>query len=341
MVRLFNIQMKKVVLSLIAILMLNSCASILNGKKNSIKISADNESEIVFNKDTLAISRKGDFIHPIRSKKSLKITVLKDSLKDDFYLKPKLSSAFWANIFYNYGLGILVDITNNKRFIYKQNMHFATDTLAKKIVLDNKKIATIPKNIIFIYTSPLQFLDIFSMPMPTLGAEYFIKKNISLSAEYGFRNTGYRNRSYNIKYLQEKDNTYRFEAKFYNKINLTKNVHLNEYLALEYREIKSQYNDRFKYSLKDNSNQNDYITEDFATKKRISIINLKYGLLVPVREKFYLDYYTGFGVRIKKFEHINFEFDESIHQIYFNDDISFFDLVEFKNYTKKSFLNYS
>ena len=332
--------MKKISLSFITILILNSCASILNGERTSIKISSDNESEIVFKKDTLALNRKRGFINPIRSKETLTITVLKDSLKDNFYLKPKLSNLFWGNISFNYGLGILVDLSSDKRFTYKHNLHFVTDTIANKIILSNKKIAIMPKNKFLLYTSPLQFLDFFSIPMPTLGTEYFIKKNISLSAEYGFRNSNFRNSPHNISYLKGKASTYRFETKFYNNINLTNNVHLNEYLSLEFREIKSQYNDIISYRLEDNPNQDNYFTDDFATKKTVTIINLKYGLFVPIGKTFYLDFYSGFGVRIKNFNHINLEYDKSIHQIYYEDDIVF-DFKEFKNYTQKSFLNYS
>jgi hypothetical protein len=333
--------MKKISLSLITILILNSCASILNGERTSIKISSDNESKIVFNKDTLTINRKRGFINPIRSKKTLTFTVLKDSLKDDFYLKPKLSNLFWANISFNYGVGMLVDLTSDKRFTHKQNLHFITDTIANKIILSNKKIAIMPKNKLLLYTSPLQFLDFFSIPMPTLGTEYFIKKNISLSAEYGFRNSNFRKSAHNISYLKGKASTYRFETKFYNKINLTNNVHLNEYLSLEFREIKSQYNDIINYSLKDNPNQDNYSTDDFATKKTVTIINLKYGFLVPIGKTFYLDFYSGFGVRIKNFNHINLEYDKSIHQVYGIDDFGIDFFNEFKNYTQKSFLNYS
>ncbi|KGL62892.1 hypothetical protein [Polaribacter sp. Hel1_85] len=134
--------MKKLGLSLITILILNSCASILNGKKTSVKISADKESKIIYEKDTLSINRKGVIIKPVRSKKTLTITVLKDSLKEKFYLKRKLSNFFWLNIFNNYGIGILVDFTTDKRFTYKHNLHFATDSITKKIILSTKKNST-------------------------------------------------------------------------------------------------------------------------------------------------------------------------------------------------------
>lgn len=328
--------MKKLVFSLIIILLLNSCASILNGDRTSINISADKESKIIFKKDTISINNEQTTIRPLRSKKSLQIRVLKDSLTKDFYLKKKLSKLFWLNIFNNYGAGMLVDLTNNRRFTYKHNLHFITDSITNTIVLSTKKVAIMPKNKFLVYTSPLQFLDFFSIPMATLGTEYFIKDNFSVSAEYGFRNTGFYNRNHRVSFLKEKSSIYRFETKVYNKINLTNNVHLNEYLGLEFRKINSQYNDKIDY-FDDNNN---FITDDFATKKTVTIVNLKYGLLVPIGKRFYFDFYSGLGVRMKKFDHINLEYDKSIHQID-DDDFPSFDFRDFKNYDKKTLLNFS
>jgi hypothetical protein len=98
---------------------------------------------------------------------------------------------------------------------------------------------------------------------------------------------------------------------------LTKNFHLNEYIALKFREISSQYNDYFK---RNDSNRNNYIIDDFATIKRVTILNLKYGLLVPLGNRFYFDFYSGFSLKIKRFNHLNLEYHKTIHQIYDDDD---------------------
>lgn len=333
--------MKKTILFLIIILTLNSCATILNGKKTIVKISADKESKIVFEKDTIPINKKEIIIYPNRSKKPLKIIVLKDSLSQDFYFNRKISSLFALNFFNNYGIGILVDLTNNKRFTYRHNLHFITDSISKKILLSNKKVTVLPKNNFLLYTSPLQALDLFSIPMFTFGTEYFIQNNISLSAEFGYKIKNATSSYEHTSYLKDNAFTYRFETKLYNVINLTNNVHLNEYVSLEFRKIKSQYNDYLEYTERDNTDMVDYITDDFGTKKNVTIINLKYGLLVPLGEIFYFDFYSGLGIRIKKFNHINLEYNKSIHQIDFSDDLSFFDFRSFKNYDQKSFLNYS
>ena len=274
--------MKKLSLFLFIIILCNSCASILNGERTFINISSDKKSEIIFKDDTISISKKLTKINPIRSKKTLKITVLKDSLSNIFYLKQKTSTLFWANILNNYGLGMLVDLTNDKRFTYKHNLHFVTDTIANKIVLSTKKVAIMPKNKFLLYTSPLQVLDFLSIPMVTIGTEYFIKDNFSISAEFGTKIADNYTRRYNVAILKDKAINYRIETKLYNKFNITGNVHLNEYVALEFRQIKSQYNDKIEYGFKNDSKRENIIEDDFATKKRVTIVNLKYGLLIPI-----------------------------------------------------------
>ena len=308
---------KQIALLLILILTLTSCASIFNGKRTKVKISADKDSKIIFDNDTISIDINQTTIRPFRSKKPLQIRVLKDSLQQDFSFNKKLSNTVFLNI-YNYGLGLAVDLFHDKGYRYKNNLHFVTDSLSNKIMLSSKKVTIVPKNKVFIYTSPLQAFDFFSIPMVTLGVEYFVKNNFSISAEYGSFVANMKLSRHNITYLKEKASTYRFETKWYNGINLTENVHIDEYLGLEIRNINSQYNDYIEYTDKNNPNQSNTMRDDFATRKRVTIINLKFGTLVPIGKRFYFDFYSGFGLRIKRFNHVNLEFDK---KYYFHFDV--------------------
>lgn len=332
--------MRKIGFLLIIILTLNSCASILNRETTTVKISADKASKIIFKNDTISINREKTTINPLRSKKPLHITVLKDSLQQDFSLKKKISANTFLNV-YNYGAGVIYDIYTNKAFRYANNLHFVTDSISNKIVLSNKKITIIPKNKLFVYTSPLKPFDFFSIPTISLGTEYFISNNFSVSAEYGVLFPDAKIKKHTISYLEEKAFSYRFETKWYNGINLTKNVHLNEYIGLEFREISSQYNEYLDYYDKnDPIFQENYIRDDFATEKRVTIVNLKYGLLVPVGKRFYFDLYTGVGLRIKRFNRINLEYDSEIHNIK-SDNFFSFAFQDFQDYDKKNLFNFS
>lgn len=332
----------KIIFFYLPLLLFTSCATILNKQTTVVKISSDTNSKIIHLQDTLNLNKKQIKIYPKRVNSPLKITIVKDNLKKDFYFESKRSALFWANIFSGYGIiGLFIDLTNNKRLTYPHNLHFVTDSLTNQIVLSNKKIALLPKNKFFLYTSPLQFLDFFNEPMASLGAEYFLLDNVSISGEYGFKNSTIRFQNYNVKFLDDKAAIFRIETKWYNGINLTKNVHLNEYLGFEFRQIKSQYNDNINYYNKEAYNLSyNNISDDFATQKTVSILNLKYGILVPIGKKLYFDFYTGLGLRVKNYKHLNLEYDKTIHQINYDDIFIFYD-NDFKNYTKKSFLNVS
>lgn len=321
------------------IFILNSCASLLNGDLTKVKISADKESKIVFNKDTISINREQTTIRPKRSKKPLRLIVLKDTLQKDFYFRRQLSATNLLNI-YNYGIGFLVDLTNEKRFTYKKNLHFVTDSIKNKITLSSKKVTFIPKKTLFIYTNPPQLFDLISFPKVTIGIEYFFLKNLSLSAEYGFLAPNAEISRYNVEYLKEKATTYRFEAKWYNTINFTENVHIDEYVGLEMRDINAQYNDFLGYYKGSTTQSNNIIIDDFATKKKVTVLNVKYGLLLPIGKRFYFDFYTGLGLRIKRFNHLNLEYNKEIHQLNESDFFSF-DWNRFNDYKSKSILNIS
>lgn len=321
--------MKKEYLLILIALTLTSCATIINSPTTKIKISADKKSKIIFNSDTIAIHKKQTTIRPKRSSESLKITFVRDSIKKDFLIDRKISSVFWLNI-YNYGVGALIDLTSDKLYRYRNNIHFSLDTTSNSISLGRKKTTLIPKKTLFIYTTPLRTINPFSIPSATLGAEYFIKQNISISAEYGIKLPNIELSNTNEKILKDKSSIYRLESKYYNAINLTKNVHLNEYLGFEIIQKRSQFNDNISYFEKNNNNPEDIVKIDdlFGVKKQATIINLKYGLLVPINERFYFDFYTGLGIRLKRFKSIDKEFNPEIHEIYYEDRLPFFDFNE-------------
>jgi hypothetical protein len=67
-----------------------------------------------------------------RRRAPLKVNLQIDSSNRSFYLRAKNSLAFWLN-FSTYGLGMLVDLKNPKRFAYAKSYHFtADDTLNKR-----------------------------------------------------------------------------------------------------------------------------------------------------------------------------------------------------------------
>lgn len=323
-----------------------SCASLLNKKNTYVNITADKKSKIIFKNDTISLEKKIT-IYPTRSKKTIKLKILQDSLKQTFFLNRKLSATYLGNIFILYGIGYLIDLHTDKRFGYRKNIYLKTDSINNKILVSNKKIAFIPQKTLLVYTYPLENINPFSVKTPIIGIEYFFKKNLSFSAAYGFSNRPFFKTNRDPHTLKEKAKTFRIETKFYNLINLTKNTNLNEYFSFEYRQINSQYNNSISYfdnidyegNFTTNTNLN---TDFFGTFRQENIVNLKYGLFIPIKQKFYFDFYTGIGFRTKNFNYVELEYDREIHLL---DDtgtkLFSTSYTDFKNYNRKSFFNYA
>jgi hypothetical protein len=87
-----------------------------------------------------------------RSRDFLKVNLQIDSSKKSIFLKPKNSFAFWLN-FSNYGIGMLIDKNNPKRFAYSNSYHLiAGDTSNKRYrfipIKEKRKIAPFNKGTI-------------------------------------------------------------------------------------------------------------------------------------------------------------------------------------------------
>ncbi|WP_299048341.1 hypothetical protein [uncultured Polaribacter sp.] len=82
---------------LLLLILLSSCATILNTKRTTVKISANQQSKVVFKSDTILANTLQTSIRPIHSKKPIKLTILKDSLKNNFYFSRKLLCNFLLN----------------------------------------------------------------------------------------------------------------------------------------------------------------------------------------------------------------------------------------------------
>lgn len=324
----------------LSFLTLTSCVTVLNRPVTKVKISSETNSKLIFLNDTINISQKPTTIRPLRSKQALKLTVFNDSLQNDFLFKRKISEMYWANIFaFNISpIGFGVDLFSDKRFGYESNVHFKVDSISSKIIVGRDKVSPNPKKTFLIYTSPLQAFDFFSVHMPTIGTEYFINKRLSSSIEFGYNpNPFFRNTEAKIN--KEYAYLYKTEFKYYPRKNFFKNVRTNEYFSFEYKQINSQFNDKISYSLINNNfiNANnddfdDWINDTFVTQKKVSVFNIKYGFLVPIRKRFYFDFYTGMGLRLKNYNYVNLEYDPDIHYI---DDFGYWIIPDYTSFTNE------
>ncbi len=106
--------MKQALYILLISVLMTSCASIIYIVVNNDTIKTIN------NKANLTVKRK---------KEELRITAYTDSLSKNLRIKPKNSSAYWDNILL-YGIGMLIDMNNPKRYSYPQKIYInSADTI--------------------------------------------------------------------------------------------------------------------------------------------------------------------------------------------------------------------
>lgn len=294
------------------LLLCSSCASILNRKEVNVKIYAPDSTKVVFNNQTQSTNDGEIIISPKRSKDSLRFTLKNDTISTDFSVKRKISGWFFFNILHNYGLGMLVDLTNDKRFTYKNRFNFKIDCISNEFYISNEKVIPFKKGDFFVYTSPLSAIDVFSIPTVTLGGEYFYLDDMSISAEYGTVYLKYYIKNNSDILKQDKGRSFRYELKFYNLVSILNNPRINEYIGLEARFLRQLYTDDISYTVIDEDIRY-YKRENYLVNKSVDIYNIKYGLNFPLGRKFYLDLYSGFGLRIRNVKNPYIYYDPEIH----------------------------
>jgi hypothetical protein len=111
---------------------MGSCATIMNVPHKNIAVYTTEPSKIIYKQDTFAtINNQADLIVE-RKKETLRMVVITDSLTRAIEVKPENSFMYWYNILGNYGLGMLVDRNNPKRYSYPKSIYISsTDTTGK------------------------------------------------------------------------------------------------------------------------------------------------------------------------------------------------------------------
>jgi len=316
--------MRKFLLFLAPLLILNSCATTLNKKYAKVNIYAPKNTKVTYKDSTLTVIDKKVTISQLRSRDSIRFKLSNDSITDTFKYSYRISGTNYLNIFTPYYLGALIDLTNHKRFSYKKNHYFLIDSTIGSFRAPLSEPVNFKSNDFFIYTTPLKAIDYFSQPMLTIGAEYFFTDNMSFSGEYGTVFTRKRaGGEPSLKIVENKGQAFRYELKYYNLVRMSTNPRVNEYIGLEARLIRYQFNDNVRYWRTD-EDSDEFINETFAVQKYIDVFNLKYGLNYALGKRLYIDLYYGLGLRIKSLKNPNRDFNPETDQRA-DSDGSFFD----------------
>ncbi len=155
-----------------------------------------------------------------------------------------------------------------------------------------------------IYTSPLQLIDVLSRPMITLGGEYILFNRLGLSSEFGIK---YKDvLDYDSTFVNSKGYSYRFELKFYDIF--AENTRLRDYISLEYRYIKDDYNCKHTFYTDDSSQS--LVTDNFGILKDIYVANIKYGMVIKLNRLMFIEPYTGLGIRYRDVKSVGRTYDQ-------------------------------
>ena len=297
--------MRKLLL-LVCLCFLCSCTTILHGKKDKVYIHAPKNTKVKFDGDEFLVREDHVTIFPTRSKDSLKFELSNDSISTKFAFRKRTSGLYFLNLMSPYYVGFLIDLTNPKRFSYKRHIQFEIDSTQNTFFSPNSKPIYFKRNDIFVYITPLKAIDIFSQPMLTLGAEYFITNKLSVSAEYGtvFTERLGSGKSPKLKIVKNKGRAFRYELKYYNLLSISSNPRVNEYIGIESRFLRYQFNEDISFR-RDAEDISYIIDETLVVRKSVNIFNIKYGLNYPIGKNYFIDLYSGFGVRLFDIKNVN------------------------------------
>lgn len=112
--------------------LITSCATFINQPYKYITVYTTQPTEIILKKDTIETTDNKATLLVERKKETLDIVANTDSLTKTFKVEPRFSRAFWSNIMFNYGIGMLVDRHNPKRYTYPRRIYInSADTIGK------------------------------------------------------------------------------------------------------------------------------------------------------------------------------------------------------------------
>ena len=101
------------------ILLMSSCATLLNSPFQKVTVAHDNKCQVVsvIKADSSIVKKINEDQYWIqRTKSPVNITLKLDSTETKITMHSRNSFAYWYNIAANYGIGMLIDYNNKKRY---------------------------------------------------------------------------------------------------------------------------------------------------------------------------------------------------------------------------------
>ncbi len=102
----------------------------MNQSHKKITFYTTEPSDVIIKDDTIKTYNNEVTLYIKRKNEVIEMIAIADSLAKNFEIEPKNSLMYWSNIFCNFGMGMLVDRKNPKRYSYPRRIYInSTDTL--------------------------------------------------------------------------------------------------------------------------------------------------------------------------------------------------------------------
>lgn len=184
--------MNKHLAILISILLLSSCATILNNKIQRIQITADKKINNIRLDSSLKHITENEAFYVLRNKKPLTVYFKADSTEQTLKIKSKNSFAFWINLYFNYGIGMIIDKNKPERYAYPKHIYLDY----KNGIIKPTRFAPVEKGTISInFSMPyvngfyVRSIDSYYANAGFMGiaggVDYYFKKNRYICANFG------------------------------------------------------------------------------------------------------------------------------------------------------------
>ena len=134
--------MKNLSVLIIIVLAFSSCATLFNARTTRVDIHTTYPTTIVVGNDTVRTVKNKATIKVKRQEAPLQFSTIADSTLKNYSVNSRLSSAYWGNIFFYYGLGYLIDLPSPKKFTYPRELYInplSPDTKIRSIGNYNHK----------------------------------------------------------------------------------------------------------------------------------------------------------------------------------------------------------
>jgi len=295
--RIFTfIKMKRFPIITLSAILFSSCATLFNNSTQRIVIDKDNRIKSISLDSSQKHIRSGNDFYVLRNRKPIKVRVKLDSTEQVVFLKSHNSFAFWINLYYNAGLGWLIDWNKPERYSYRKLYYLEMKDSIVRVRRFSPKQYIFKKNQVKI--SPLKVISNNRAIELSYEKQYARKFSLQFTSALltdVFKNTPFAGL----------DDYSGFALGLENKYFIREFPDHRRYVSAEFAYVNFRFRDIkvFGYENPQDSLSLAYnYLDTFVVKKQTFSFNIRYGKQF-VTNHFVADFSFGLGIRYRDVRH--------------------------------------